>query len=221
MMMVDNQKIERRPRGRPQVRCDDDTKSVVIAAASRQFHANGYASACIGVIAQEAGVSTKTLYRLFPAKADLFASVISDRIARFNVDLDRALLVRSEVREELEHVLDVYANLALDPETIGINRLVMAEADRFPEIATAFYERAILATSRVIENWLKDQRDRGVIEVEEIGAAAGMLRGMMTMEPQRAAILGQLPPPGPAEIKLRARMCARVFLEGCLAKGHK
>lgn len=83
IIMVQNQQIERRPRGRPQIRCDDDTRSLIVEAADTQFHENGYAAASIATIAQEAGVSTKTLYRLFPTKADLFASVVSERISRF------------------------------------------------------------------------------------------------------------------------------------------
>jgi hypothetical protein len=42
-----------------------------------------------------------------------------------------------------------------------------------------------------------------------------MLRGMMAMEPQRAAILRQEPPPKIEAIQARARMCADLFLKGC------
>ena len=86
--MVVIHKIEKRPRGRPQVRCDDDTKNLIIEAANAQFHDSGYAAASISAIAQNAGVSTKTLYRLFPTKADLFASMVSDRISRFFLAVD-------------------------------------------------------------------------------------------------------------------------------------
>ena len=47
--------------------------------------------------------------------------------------------------------------------------------------------------------------------------AADMLRGMMVMEPQRAALLGQASPPDGSAIAGRAKACARVFLEGCRA----
>ena len=45
--------------------------------------------------------------------------------------------------------------------------------------------------------------------------AADMLRGMMVMEPQRAVLLAQAPPPGASAIAARAKACAKVFLEGC------
>ncbi|WP_152971127.1 TetR/AcrR family transcriptional regulator, partial [Rhizobium ecuadorense] len=96
--MVQNQQIERRPRGRPQLRCDDDTRGLIIKAANTQFHENGYAAASIATIAQEAGVSTKTLYRLFPTKADLFASMISERIVGFLLALDPPMLANADLR---------------------------------------------------------------------------------------------------------------------------
>jgi AcrR family transcriptional regulator len=213
--MVENQIIEKRSRGRPQLRCDDDTKSLIIEAAGEQFRENGFAAASISAIAQSAGVSTKTLYRLFPAKADLFFSVISDRTSRFYIALDESTLATMGLREGLERLLTAYGMLTLSEETIAMTRLVVAESDRFPEIATAFYRTAIMGTNTVMERWLKTQHDRGMISLSDPHMAIGMLRGMMIMEPQRAAMLRQLAPPDIKEIGERAKMCARLFLDGC------
>ncbi|CCM77383.1 TetR/AcrR family transcriptional regulator [Rhizobium mesoamericanum] len=212
--MVQNHKIERRPRGRPQARCDDDTRSVIIEAANKQFHENGYATASIAAIAQEAGVSTKTLYRLFPTKADLFSDLISDRISRFLLALDPTTLAAADLRQGLERMLMAYGMLTLSDDTITMMRLVIGESDRFPEISASFYEKAIVRTSALMEGWLRKQVDRGLIALEDPHAACGMLRGMMAMEPQRAAMLRQQPAPGIEEIAARAKMCADLFLNG-------
>jgi AcrR family transcriptional regulator len=213
--MVEIQTIEKRSRGRPQLRCDDDTKTVIVEAANDQFHQSGYAAASISVIAQNAGVSTKTLYRLFPTKADLFSSVISEKIGRFFLALDESTLATLDLREGLERMLTAYGMLTLTEETVSMTRLVVGESDRFPEIATAFYNRAIIPTNTVMENWLRRQCDRGLIELEDPHEACGMLRGMMIMEPQRAAALRQRPAPRIEEIVARAKMCADLFLKGC------
>jgi len=60
----------------------------MIEAARQEFQANGYAATCMNDVAQRAGVSTKTMYRLIPTKADLFKSVVSDRIGRFMLEID-------------------------------------------------------------------------------------------------------------------------------------
>lgn len=213
-MMVQNNKIEKRSRGRPQVRCDEDTRNIIIEAANRQFHENGYAAASIAAIAQEAGVSTKTLYRLFPTKADVFSDLISDRIARFLLALDVGTLATTDLRQGLERMLTAYGMLTLSDDTITITRLVIGESDRFPEIAASFYEQAIVKTNNLMEDWLRKQADRGALALADPHAACGMLRGMMVMEPQRAAMLRQKPAPRIEEIAARARMCADLFLRG-------
>ncbi|MBB5574366.1 TetR/AcrR family transcriptional regulator [Rhizobium paranaense] len=213
--MVENQLIEKRARGRPQLRCDDDTKSLIIEAADTQFRESGYAAASVNAIAQSAGVSTKTLYRLFPTKADLFSSIVSDRISRFFLALDQSTLATMDLRQGLERLLTAYGMLAMSDDTVDIMRLVIAESDRFPEIATSFYETAIVGSNAIMEKWLTTQCERGLIRLEDPHMASGMLRGMMIMEPQRAAILRQLQPPNIAEISRRARICAEVFLKGC------
>jgi hypothetical protein len=62
-------------------------------------------------------------------------------------------------------------------------------------------------------------RDRGLIVIDDLEAAVDMLRGMMAMETQRAIMLGMRDAPGDAEIVARAVRCARLFLEGCGARG--
>lgn len=213
--MVEIQLIEKRSRGRPQIRCDDDTKSLIIEAADIQFRENGYAATSINVIAQTVGVSTKTLYRLFPAKEDLLSSIISDRINRFFLALDQSTLATMDLRQGLERLLTAYGMLTMSPETIDMMRLIIAESDRFPEIATDFYQTAIIGSNAVMEKWLTTQIERGLIRLEDPHMASGMLRGMMIMEPQRAAILRQQKPPGIEEIAQRARICADIFLRGC------
>ena len=47
----------------------------------------------------------------------------------------------------LEQILIAYGTLTLDAETTAINRLVIGESDRFPDIAATFYESAIARTS--------------------------------------------------------------------------
>jgi AcrR family transcriptional regulator len=215
MNVRQNGQAIRRPRGRPQIRPDEETRQLVIAAARQEFLANGYAGASMAAVAERAGVSTKTMYRLIPTKADLFRSVVSDRISRFMLDIDAEALDALTLEEALERMLIAYGTLTLDEETIAIQRLVLGESDRFPEIAASFYELAIRRTSEAMQGWLRRQCDRGLIAIEDLSAATGMLRGMMIMEPQRAVMLGQRRAPDADEVETRARHCARIFLGGC------
>jgi AcrR family transcriptional regulator len=215
--MLSDKSDRRRGRGRPQNRCDEETLRVIIEAAQQEFLTHGYANTGMVAVAQKAGISTKTLYRLVPNKAELFKTVISERISRFMVEIDERVVGSLDLSAALERILGAYGSLTLDEEVIGINRLVLGEGERFPEIAQFFYENAIRRTGEGIADWLARQKKRGLIEVDDPIVAAGMLRGMMIMEPQRATMLRQRRPPTASEIAARAKICASLFLKGCMS----
>jgi AcrR family transcriptional regulator len=214
--MISNKSDGGAGRGRPQLRSDVETVRMITEAARQEFLAKGYANTGMAAVAQEAGISTKTLYRLVPNKAELFKMVVSERITRFMLEIDDEAIGRLDLPTALERILVAYGSLALDDEVIAINRLVLGEGGRFPEIARTFHENAIRPSGTAIAEWLARQRRRGLIEIDNPLAAAGMLRGMMSMEPQREAMLCQRKAPGAKEIVSRARTCARLFLRGCL-----
>ena len=131
------------------------------------------------------------------------------------LDFDAEALDALPISEAIERMLVAYGSLTLSEETIAMNRLVIRECDQFPEVAAAFYEAAILRTTDAMADWLRRQCERGLITLEDPHIAAGMLRGMMIMEPQRAVMLGQRPVPRQDEIVARAKQCTRLFLQGC------
>jgi len=210
-----------RPRGRPQVRPDEETRHLIAEAAKRIFVAKGFAGANMDDVAREAGVSKKTLYRLVPTKADLFKASVTDRIARFMLAIDREALQALPLAEALERILTQYGVLTLSPDTVAIQKLVITESERFPDLSVAFFTEAIMATQRVLGDFLADQCRRGRLDLEDPLLAAGMLRGMMIMEPQRAAMMGQAALPSAEEIGRRARACVSLFLEGAERTGPR
>ena len=208
----------RRPRGRPRIRSDEETKSIILDAANETFKEAGFALANIAAIARAAGVSTKTLYRLFPAKDDLFSEMVERKIELFLTGIDERSLEGVGLREGLERLLIAYGRLTLSLDTIAIVRLVISESARFPELAAVFFQKAIVRTSRAMETWLSAQCARQTIALDDVSLATGMLRGMMTMEPQRAVMLGQRDTISDDEIVARARACCRLFLDGCAVR---
>ena len=215
------QKSPNRMRGRPKSRPDSETRHLLIEAAQREFADNGYAATQMNAVARRAGVSTRTLYRLIPTKKDLLDSVIANRVDGFILAIDADALEGLPLKDGLGRLLTAYGELALSPEPIAVTRLILAECHRFPELAATFYEVAIQRASDAMAAWLHRQSERGLIKLEDEHMAAEMLRGMMIFGPQRAVILGQLPPPSPQEIADRAKICARIFLNGCRSDGHR
>ena len=214
MDVLQNKKVIKRGRGRPPCRSEAETLRLVTEAAAAEFQANGYANTGVDKIAERAGVSTRTIYQL-GNKAELFARVVGDRAGGFILTVDATQLDRLEPVEALSRILANYGKLTLAAETIAITRLVIAEGGRFPEIGQAFYEQAVKKINDVIEHWLVLQVERGRLKLSDPALAAGMLRGMMLMEPQRLVFVGKTEVPTVAEIEARAKACAVLFVNGC------
>jgi AcrR family transcriptional regulator len=207
-----------RGRGRPQIRPDEETRGLIVDAARWEFQTKGYAGASVNDVAKRAGVSTKTLYRLIPNKADLFKEVVNERISRFMVDIDAVVADAGAVDTALERILTSYGRLTLEAGTVALIRLVLSESDRFPEIAATFFESAIMRTERAMEAWLRRQCALGILALDDPKIATEMLRGMMVFEPQRIAMLGMGAPPDDDEIVKRAKLCAQIFIRGSASK---
>jgi AcrR family transcriptional regulator len=209
---------ERRCRGRPQLRPDDETRQIIYEAARHEFAANGYAATSTETLARRAGVSTKTLYRLMPNKAALFEDMVSDRQAKFLSDFELHVTDDADIETGLNAALMAYADLALDPDVVALQRIILQETGQFPELAAAFYDKGIVRTAAALSNWLRLQVRRGLIELDNAEEAAGMLIGMVASAPQRAALYGGEKLPSRAQTSARVRRCVTLFLRGCEVK---
>src|ERR1700755_2435732 len=118
---------ERRCRGRPQLRSDEETRRIINEAARHEFAANGFAATSTEKVARRAGVSTKTLYRLVPSKAELFEGMMTDRLDRFLADVTLRMSRREDIEQALTTALLTCMDLVLDPEVVVLQRIVLQE----------------------------------------------------------------------------------------------
>jgi TetR/AcrR family transcriptional regulator, regulator of autoinduction and epiphytic fitness len=112
-------------------------RAAVIAAARVRFAADGYDGANMERIAQEAQVSTATLYRQFPSKLELFQAILALGIAGFERAL--ATITAADPKRRIDELATAYAVLLDDADTAGILRAVFSAAPTSPEVAEAFY----------------------------------------------------------------------------------
>jgi AcrR family transcriptional regulator len=206
---------DRRCRGRPQLRPDQETRQIIYDAARHEFAGNGYAATSMETVARRAGVSTKTLYRLIPNKATLFEGMVSDRLDRFLSDFHLHAAVHVDIGEALYAALMACADLTLDEEVVGLQRMILQETGKFSELAGTFYKNGIQRTSAALADWLRAQQKRGLIVLDDADEAAGILIGMLASAPQRAAIFGGVPMPSRRQVEARVRTCVKLFLKGC------
>jgi AcrR family transcriptional regulator len=206
---------ERRGRGRPQARPDEETRAVILDAARQEFAASGYAATSMESVARRAGVSTKTLYRLIPNKGTLFEEILTHGIDRFVSQIRLRACDGSDIEGALREAMIAVGELILDGTVIALLRMIVAEGDKFPEISDTFYNKAIKRSESTLANWLKAQAERGLIAIDNPTEAAGMLLGMLAFQPQRAVMFAHAPAPGRKELERRAQAVAKLFLRGC------
>ena len=207
-----------RGRGRPRLRSDDETRIIILEAARREFAVSGFAATSMDSVARRAGISTKTLYRLIPNKAALFEAMVTDRLDQFVSTVRLRACEGRDVETALQEALLACAELLLNGDVIALQKMVLAESDKFPEIAQTFYVKAMRRTVATLANWLRVEKERGLIAIEDPEIAAGMLLGMLAFEPQRAIMFGQKPSPGRQELRHRVEVCASLFLNGARYK---
>jgi AcrR family transcriptional regulator len=208
----------RRGRGRPQQRSDEETRTIILEAARYEFSHTGYAATSMESVARRASVSTKTLYRLFPNKAAVFEAMVAERIDVFVSIVKLRACDGSNIEPALTEALTVCADLMLDGEVIALQRVIAGDSDKFPDIAETFFHKAITPTQTALGNWLRAQQKRGTIVLDDADTAAGMLLGMLAMQPLRATMFGHRPPPTKEERAKRAATCAKLFLSGCRSR---
>lgn len=207
-----------RPRGRPQVRPDAETAGLVLRAAEQSFAERGYADTTIDEVAKAAGVAKKTVYRLFGGKADLLGGIIRARADTFTMSI-KAETDDIPIAQALFEILEEFTRMVLSPEAIAQNRLSMAEALRFPEVAAAFYEHGRLHTTKALADWLAHQCARGLIALDDPFTAASILLSMAADEPLRRTSLGIAAPVFDAKSRTRIATCVSLFLDGCRKPG--
>lgn len=144
---------ERRKDARPQELLD---------AAIDLFVERGYAATRLEDVARRAGVSKGTLYLYYENKEELFKAVVRSSIVPVIGDAE------TSVAEFDGHSADLLRQLILSwwqrlgaTKVSGIIKLVMAEADNFPELACFYQEEVISRGTRAMAGMLERGIARG------------------------------------------------------------
>ncbi|MBU3650374.1 MAG: TetR/AcrR family transcriptional regulator [Limnohabitans sp.] len=120
----------------------------LLQAALTLFVEKGFAATRSEEVAQRAGVSKGTLFLYFPSKEDLFKAVIQENIGKlFPLWSDEMQQFQGSSSDLLRHCVQSWWTQVGATPASGIVKLVMSEAQNFPEIAD-YYQREVIAPGR-------------------------------------------------------------------------
>ncbi len=192
----------------------------VLAGARDIFLRDGFEGASVDDIARAAKVSKATLYSYFPDKRLLFLEVARTEIARVT---DHAMEVIDRTQPP-KRVLEAAARTIIAFNTsrvgLGIYRLCVAEAERFPELGQAFYEAGPMTGRSALVEYFGEAIARAELTIEDMSLASDQFFELCRADLQLRMLLGVTQSPDPLEIDRIARGAVDVFLAryGCASR---
>jgi AcrR family transcriptional regulator len=206
---------ERRRGGRPSRAEAERLGERILAVATELFLAEGYGATSIEAVAQRARISKRTFYHRFPDKAALFAAVVHRVVAGLRPPANVPLIDGVTIDAILERLARLILRAALSPSALALNRLITAEAQRFPELAAIVAgEGAAAEAVGLIAGLLDRESAGGFFRLDDTRFAAEQFLQMVVSAPRRRAT-GLGAPMTAAELDAWAVKSVNLFLNGC------
>jgi AcrR family transcriptional regulator len=193
-------------------------RRAILAAATEAFLQHGYLGASMDEVAAKAGVSKQTVYKQFENKERLFAEIVLGTSDQLMDGLAQAYADTLEGATDPREALRALARRLLDSLTAGsvlqLRRLVIAEADRFPEVCGAWFTTGFEKSLEALGEALTRLTERGLLrELEDPTLAAYQFAGLVMYKPMnRAMFAGTHAGPGTGELDQLADQAVDVFL---------
>jgi AcrR family transcriptional regulator len=153
-------------------------RETILDVAAKSFLEHGYAATTMSGIAAALGGSKGTLWSHFPSKEVLFAAVIDQVTQAFRAQLSLILNPRDGIEPALRRFCVEFLRKVTSPEAIALHRLVVGEANRFPEMGRIFYERAPRQTQELLAAFIGEAMDNGLLRRDDPLHAARQLTGL-------------------------------------------
>ena len=165
--------------------------AAILGAGQQLFLQKGFARTTMDEVAATAQVSKPTVYSHFADKESLFTAIVTaeidsaellthDQVAALGDSLD---IERDLRRFARRHVRDV-----TQPHVVRLRRMVIAEAEQFPELARAWYASGPERAHRTLAAQLEQLHRRGLLDVRDPSLAAQHLNWLIISIPLNEAM---------------------------------
>jgi AcrR family transcriptional regulator len=125
--------------GRPPNELAGEVEERILAAARKVFLDRGFEGASIEEIAEVARSGKPTIYARFRNKKALFTAAVTGHVIAKQGRFENYSPSGTTIEERLASVGVTLLQEALTPEWIGLQRLAIAEAHRFPDLGSVVF----------------------------------------------------------------------------------
>ncbi len=135
-------------------------RDIILEAAALLFLKEGYGAASINKLISRIGGSKATVYAYFENKERLFEAVVENIVDEIPVFINDVQLDDVTLHDGLVAISERLLEIVTSPRHLALSRLVIAEADKFPEIGRIYYERAPHHICVVLTAFIKEQTSK-------------------------------------------------------------
>lgn len=165
-------------RGRPPAKEREFRHEAILDAATAVFLKEGYARASMEKIARSASASKQTIYAIYPSKADLFAALVKRRSERLVKPVAVALFRHGEpARKVLYRYATQVLHSVLSGEGKQLQKLLIAEASSFPDLAIAFWQNGPGLGRQLLRQYLASLVAQDVLVIDNLDFATEQFLG--------------------------------------------
>lgn len=172
--------------------------AAILDAARVLFLQKGYAGSSMDEVAAVARVSKQTVYKHFADKQQLFTSLVIADVAE-SEGSTHPLVEAMPDSQDVEHDLREFARAHLadvmQPQLLRMRRLLIGEADRFPDLARAWYESGPVRSSTIFATWFRALDRRGMLRVDDPQLAGQHFNWLVLSIPLNKAMSSPLDEP--------------------------
>ncbi|MCK1798999.1 TetR/AcrR family transcriptional regulator [Streptomyces sp. XM4193] len=187
----------------------------ITEAATSAFLSKGYAGTSMDDIAKLAAVSKQTVYKHFSDKEKLFAEIVlatTDRIDGMLELVGRVPADADALEESLTGLARRFLSALTQPQVLQLRRLVIANADAFPELGADWYQQGFERVLTTLAATFEDLTERGLLRCEDPLLAAHHFSGLLLWIPVNKAMFHGSLQDSEADLDRCAAAGVRAFL---------
>ena len=195
----------------------DRKRRTVLVAATAVFLEKGYDGTSMDDVAGRAEVSKPTVYKYFSDKEQLFAEIVHattdqiDDLVRLVVE---TMAAEADVKTSLTVLARRFINALLQPQVLRLRRLVIANADRFPDVGRSWYAQGFERVLAKLATTFQSLADRRLLKLGDPLLAANHFVGLLLWIPVNKAMFTGDHDAAPDELERYAVEAVRAFLTG-------
>lgn len=190
----------------------DARRDAIVDVAQEVFLEEGFAAASMSAIAARLGGSKGTLYNYFKNKDELFEACVERRCFWHQAVIFGELAADASPRETLLSIARAYMRVTLSDDSLRGLRLIIAEAERAPEIGRRFYESGPMRGAERLSRLMAGWAEKGALKLADPFEAALVFLGLCKGRFYMPRLLGVTPELTDDEIAVAAERSVETFL---------